>query len=1384
MNYELRPLSEISSLDVDPDRARLLLGSDNELISQLDFEELLTSIFERIKEVFKQTIAATLSIHDPKTNELRVHLLHSGDPDLFREGMPLPLEGTPSGVAFSSRKVVLIKKLVVADFPTPLIERAYADGIRSGCSVPLISNNRVVGAITIGAAQENGYSEEDAALLVRACQQVAMPIENAVNFRIAKRESERSQLLHEIGQAIVASLSLNELFKTISDCLRRFINHDTATVILVDPKTNQLRVHLLDQAPAVVQNQGNVIPWEGTPSGLCISTRQTILRDKIDFEEFFAPEVREVYAAGIRSGCSVPLITHDQVLGTLNVWSRREAAFTAEDAELLEQIAGPVAIAVENALNFQRAERESERNQLLHEVGQAIVSSLSLTELFRTIAGCLRRFINHDMASVVLVDPVTGQMRVHLLDRPPIDIWGEGTIIPAEGTPAGLCIKTGKTILRHTVDFDEFFAPEMRMAYAAGLRCGCGVPLISHDQVLGSINVGSFHEHAFTEEDAELLEQIAGPVAIAVENALNFQRAERERDRFQLMLNINNAVVSHLDLKQLVKTISASLRDIVPHDSAGIALYEPEFNHLREYTNVEYKDLAGMKIGETIPLEGTPAGEVFLTGKPMLIKRPDRERYPTDRYSQNPVEATPKSACLVLLTTHGKKLGIAGVSSTQENSFTEKDLELFEHVSDQIAIAVQNSLNYELANRERVRAQTLLQINNAITSTLDLHKLIRATSDCLRDYFQHDFAGVALYDDEIDQLRVHSFDLSQPDQYLIAGDVFPVEGTMTGLAFTSGQPIVRNRFNPNDSAWSMARKFYEEHGLRAMCFIPMIWGDRAVGVLNLGCRREDAFSESDIELLTHIAGQVAIAFQNSLNFQRATKATERTQTLLEASNAIATNLDLRELLRTTSTCLRRYFNHDVTGLALYDESTNSLLVHGIDRNDHSRFGGEGTRFPLAELSPLTEAFTSGKPVVNWRIDFEKYPGPPMKAVYDAGWRSGTCIPLVAHDQKLGVLGLASFHDDAFSRIDMDLLMNIAGQVALAVENILQYKQIESLKNKLASEKGYLEEEIRRQYNFAEIVGESNALRGVLKQVETVAPTDSTVLLCGETGTGKELIARAIHNLSARQERTLVKLNCAAIPTGLLESELFGHEKGAFTGAVAQRVGRFELAHQGTLLLDEIGEIPLDLQPKLLRVLQEHEFERLGSSRTIKTDARLIAATNCDLAQMVAAKTFRSDLYYRLNVFPVTIPPLRERTGDIPLLVGYFAQKHAARMNKHIKTIPVPTMQALCNYHWPGNVRELENFVERSVILSRGAELESPLAELQTTAVFAAASGSAGSSQATSIPKLSSMEDMERAHIEEVLRHANGMIAGKGGAAEILGLPSSTLRSRMKKLGIK
>jgi formate hydrogenlyase transcriptional activator len=366
--------------------------------------------------------------------------------------------------------------------------------------------------------------------------------------------------------------------------------------------------------------------------------------------------------------------------------------------------------------------------------------------------------------------------------------------------------------------------------------------------------------------------------------------------------------------------------------------------------------------------------------------------------------------------------------------------------------------------------------------------------------------------------------------------------------------------------------------------------------------------------------------------------------------------------------------------------------------------------------------------------------------------------------------LARYGEDTFSPQDIELLREVAKQVAIAVENAQAYRELTELKDKLAKEKLYLEEEVRTEYSFAEIVGHSDTLKRTLKAVETVAPTDSVVLILGETGTGKELIARAIHNLSGRRERTLVKLNCAAIPSGLLESELFGHEKGAFTGAVERRIGRFEIAHKGTLFLDEVGDIPLDLQPKLLRVLQEQEFERLGSTRTQKVDVRLIAATNADLEQLVADKKYRSDLYYRLNVFPITIPPLRERPEDIPALTRFFTQKYARRLKKRIEAIPAEVMTALTNYRWPGNVRELEHFIERAVVLTQGADLEVSLSELKSTAPAITVN-------------IATLEDAERGHILRALDETNWIIGGPNGAAARLGMKRTTLQSKMQKLGI-
>ena len=422
------------------------------------------------------------------------------------------------------------------------------------------------------------------------------------------------------------------------------------------------------------------------------------------------------------------------------------------------------------------------------------------------------------------------------------------------------------------------------------------------------------------------------------------------------------------------------------------------------------------------------------------------------------------------------------------------------------------------------------------------------------------------------------------------------------------------------------------------------------------------------------------------------------------------------------------------------------------------------------------AMTSRKPTVLSEQDLKGMTAESQCAKYwvAEGMRAFCSAPLLFHERVLGALDIGRRREDRFSSEEVDLLSEIAKQIAIAVENAQAYRQITELKDQLAKEKVYLEEEVRTDHNFGEIVGDSAALRRVLKEVETVAPTGSTVLIRGETGTGKELIARALHDLSPRQDRTFVKLNCAAIPTGLLESELFGHEKGAFTGAITQKIGRFELAHQGTMFLDEVGDIPLELQPKLLRALQEQEFERLGSTRTIRVDVRLVAATNRDLAEMVADGRFRSDLYYRLNVFPVVLPPLRERRDDIPMLARHFTQRFARRMGRRIETIPTAVMDALVRYPWPGNIREMQNVIERAVILSRGPELEIPLSELKQETKAAPIDFPSS---------LSTLEEAERDHILRALGETHWILGGPAGAALKLGMKRTTLQSKMRKLGI-
>src|SRR5712692_10094278 len=681
------------------------------------------------------------------------------------------------------------------------------------------------------------------------------------------------------------------------------------------------------------------------------------------------------------------------------------------------------------------------------------------------------------------------------------------------------------------------------------------------------------------------------------------------------------------------------------------------------------------------------------------------------------------------------------------------------------------------------RYESLVGVSNAIGTHRDPKDLFSALVRELHRVVRFDYIGVAIRDEKSNTFHRHFVD-AETEAFIPPGPELTMEESDAWWVYQNQKPLVTS-LEVKDARFSKLQEILKKYGVHCVCTLPLTTAHSKVGTLTFGSKAPDVYTADEVHFLSVVGEQIALAFDNALNFdasqasqQQLLKKNERLRLLLELTNHVISNLDFRDLLRAVVASTRRVMGCDGAGITLPDTNNTHLRIYALDFPLIDESVHEESLVPMDEDVSGT-VFRTGK---LWCGSVQEARRLGMKDTSQAEGGTVCILPLASRGRVLGIFCVVKYQDNAFTSDDIEFLSQIGNQVAIAVENALAFRQIRELKDQLSKEKLYLEDEIRTEMNFAQIIGNSASLRRVLKGVGTVAPTDSTVLIFGETGTGKELIARAIHDLSPRRSKPFVKLNCAAIPTGLLESELFGHEKGAFTGAIAQRIGRFEVANGGTIFLDEIGEIPLELQTKLLRVLQEREFERLGSSRTLRTDARLIAATNRDLEAMVAEQKFRSDLFFRVNVFPVHVPPLRERQGDIPLLVRHFTQQFSRHMNRMIETIPSAAMDALSRYHWPGNIRELQNVIERAVIISTGPVLSVDVTDLK----FSKAGLSVD--QVTS-PKSTNgalhdlLQETERHQILKALKECNWVVAGPHGAAAHLAMKRSTLQLRMHKLGI-
>ena len=858
-----------------------------------------------------------------------------------------------------------------------------------------------------------------------------------------------------------------------------------------------------------------------------------------------------------------------------------------------------------------------------------------------------------------------------------------------------------------------------------------------------------------------------------------------------LIFEVSEAIATHRDLTALFRDLARRLPAILPFEFIALFLHDPDRNVMRIHT-LGNADADSIPPGMEIPVDGSFSGRVLTTQQPAIVARPEEaERFPTASSLMQKIGVA--SFCMLPLTTTLRRLGAIGFGSSSPNAFDEAEVEFLRHVATPVAVAVDNVLHEEAERaaqlqltRERDQLGLLLEVSESIASHRDLNELFQDLAQRLPRIVPFDYINLVLHDPARNVMRLHL--LAVPDESTIKpGMEFSVDESPGGFVWKTQQCLTVADL-AQDDRFPKLHGMLRENGVQSYCVVPLTTALRRLGAMGFGSLQKRAYQDAEIAFMQEVAKQIAVAVDNVLHDESARAAQvqlarerDRLQLLLDVNNAVVSHLSLDTVFAAINASLQQVIQYDGCSLLLYEPETHQYRCHvllgktGSCPDKIDSFVEEGRADPNF-VSPASIALTARKPALFGEQDLKDLAVESKIArhLLEEGVKSFCCIPLQSHDRVLGTLNVGRLREQAFSTAEIELLSQVAQQIAIAVENGLAYRQIAELKEKLNEEKLYLEHEIRTEHNFEEIVGESPALREVLSQIEIVAPTDSTVLIQGETGTGKELVARAIHNLSGRRERTFVKLNCAAIPTGLLESELFGHEKGAFTGAIAQKLGRFELANGGTLFLDEVGDIPLELQSKFLRVLQEQEFERLGSTRTIRVDIRLVAATNRDLGAMVSAKEFRSDLYYRLNVFPIMNPPLRERAEDIGSLVHYFTRKFAKRMNKQIDTIPVETMSTLSRYHWPGNIRELENFIERAVILSRGSMLAAPLSELKqrnrhTAAVITLPNGT--------------LEEAEREHIRQALEQANWLVGGPSGAAAKLGMKRTTLQSKMAKLGI-
>ncbi|WP_285545506.1 sigma 54-interacting transcriptional regulator [Dyadobacter frigoris] len=1393
-----------------------LLAISQQMAKIRDKNELLTLINTQLRKLFYFTHSSISAINDDRktfyiflTDPNSKSKEHTKYVELVTSNYPIE-DGVFDGFISSEEPTISDYEVVVSNNPPKYARIQYEAGLREAVSIPLPGEKEVWGVLHFYSDRKNTFTHNNVNIIKGVANQVAIAVSNILaNEEIKRRDAEKSILL-ELSQDIASVRDKEGWLKLVNTKLKKLIRFSHSTIGVISGDRQTYSGYLMDpETPSRFHPDFKKGVLEKNPVNDLVFNKAIVSSEPVVFNIAELQKIQQLpvymqinYEYGFNGMIMMGLRDNQGVANAcLALFSENPESFDRYALGIIKGISAQLYIALSNILaNEEIQKRQLEKENLLaisNEIGK-IRDKNELLTFINSRLKTLFPFLYSSISSIsddgktftqYLVDPKSSS-RTH-----PEYVELITTNYPVGDGIFETILKTDEpTIHRHCDLLVYGEVPKyVKIHYEAGFRETVSVPMYGERKVWGVLHFYSDTINTFANY-VSIIKGVASQVAIAVSNIIANQEIRSREEEKAVLLSISHQMAKIRDKQELLQLINIEVKKLFNFTHSSISELVGDKKYFRIYLtdsktkSRKHPDFDRM-MNSTFPVADGFFEAFLLSDEPIVLKYQniiDTGNAPL--YARIHYEVGLKEIISVVLYGENDIWGVLHFYSDQSNSFSADKLNLIRGISSQVAIAISNIVANEDIRKRDQEKQTLLSISYEIGKVRDKNELLTFINSKLKTLFYFTHSSISAINEDRETFTVFLTDpgsksKDHPEFIKMITTRYPIHDGLFEHYLSTEEPTISD-IEETSSRKGAPRytQIHYEAGLREAVSIPMHGEKELFGILTFYSDKKESFVQDNLNIIKGVASQVAVAVSNILAHEEVQRREQEKSSLLSFSNAIATARDRDGLEAIINSYFSDLFNIRNFNISIKNDDNLSHSFYIFDQTGpYTKLEGfekiKATRYPIA--GGLSEIVLNSKTPVLFNAD-ELLKQEKISFLHAQFWKSVGLeiflgIPLRVADENIGVLWAMA------NQINDHLLQGISAQIAISIANILanekietQFEEINKYKQQLEQENLYLQQEIETTYNYAEIVGSGAEMQKVYRLLSQVAFANSTVLILGETGTGKELIARAIHSTSPRKDKVMIKVNCAALPANLIESELFGHEKGSFTGAIERRIGKFELANQSTLFLDEIGEMPLELQVKLLRALQEKEIERVGGKTPIKVNVRIIAATNRDLQKEIAEGRFRSDLYYRLNVFPITLPSLRDRKEDLPMLTSHFIGRYARNTGKKITGLSAKAMKEIMAYHWPGNIRELEHLIERSILMAEGStikEIHLPVINREI------------SNEDSDFSVSQSIADVEREHIMKVLQLCNFKIQGIGSAAEFLNIPATTLHSKMKKLGI-